>query len=201
MSRKDLDRPTAANDLANYMSNNFSNDVLEPLVQEHLKKQLQMAEEKKFKKVIIEGYPRTANEAQYIMQLARNHTVKVIHLKINLENALVRASKRKRDDDGKDALQYRFSFWKNNEDSILKSFKEKSAVLREIDVNDSSKETICHQVLQILNSCAPVLKATPDSHEKENAVQEKAPSSFWGARQCFGKRDDCSDAVTPRRLL
>lgn len=180
LALRDLDHPSTANDLSNYIGNNFSNDVLGPLVNEYV--EMQLAAEVRAegeargtpRAVVIEGYPRTREESEHVMKMSQSHAVQVVHLNIEMAEALRRGSKRKRDDgDAAQNLEHRCAFWVANEREILEPCRSKT---ESIDVNEMDLVDVMERVAKILAELPPSPTTEP---KKERAPSPSTPSSFW----------------------
>ena len=190
MSRRDLDNETADNDLANYISNNFSNEVLEPLVREHIDEQMRTAAQKGLQRILIEGYPRTRTESEHVAALARtNPNIRVVHLKIDIEHAVRRGEKRKRADEGA-GVERRFEFWRDNEHAILEPCE---SITETVQVTaDTTVDSVVMKIGDIAKRVSSAQAAAEEQAASQAGAQATsltpeavaspsppAPSSFW----------------------
>ena len=165
LANRDLDNESKHNDLANYISNNFSNDVLEPLVKEYVDECIDRAESENALTVLVEGYPRTKSESEHIMSLSKRfENVSVIHLNIDRELALERGTKRKRADD-ESGLHHRYEFWQQTVTDILAPC---AAIVHEFNAANFDAA----QILSLPQESLPDVDESPPP-------PPPCPSTFW----------------------
>ncbi len=101
------------NDLGMYIKNNWNNNVLEPLVEQHVEEQMTRLLEHSGdeRPVIIEGYPRTLNEARHCAHWAKLHPVAIVMFDVPAAVIMERGARRKRD--GHASLETRLQYWRN----------------------------------------------------------------------------------------
>lgn len=180
VAQRNLERPTPETDLANYVGNNWSNDVLEPLVLEHVRDHLRLAEARGAQCVIVEGYPRTAGESVFAATYAAELTsaasgVAVVVLDLSDEDTVVRGTQRARaGDDTATSLVHRLNYWRKNAETILAPAKD---YVRIVSVASGQSVSMVADAIAAL----PLSPTAAAPHAAAAEAAEAPPSSFWRA--------------------
>ena len=96
-------------------------------------KQIQKCEDEGFD-VILDGYPRDVEQAEYIMQNMADKINGAIILEVPKDELYQRLSLRGRDDDQeKEAIDRRFAIFEQNIDLILPLFEAKNVPVKRVD--------------------------------------------------------------------
>lgn len=135
--------------LGRYVANNWNHDSLEPLVIDHVREQLQgITELSPF--VLVDGYPRTEEEALQIPTIARGYPVLVVELYVTKEELFERAvARQRRDDDTEKAQSIRLETYEKNIAKI-RPFLQELGVYCRID-SDQDKDAVTESILEMVD--------------------------------------------------
>ena len=126
-------------------------------------KQIEKAEEEGFD-VILDGYPRDKDQAEYIMNTMADKIDGAIILEVPKEELYERLALRGREDDQeKEAIDRRFSIFEQNIDSILPLLESKNIPIERVDGVGKIEDVTARLV-------AVVEKMNPDATEQAQDV-------------------------------
>jgi len=93
---------------------------------------------------ILDGMPRTAREAQEVLQLFAFD--RVFHLKVDSSTALERLLKRRREDDNPEVIAHRFEVYEQEEKAILELYRN-LGILVEVDASNPSVTAVQREII------------------------------------------------------
>ncbi len=138
-----------------------------------MNKQIQKAEAEGFD-VILDGYPRTKEQAEWIMNNMSEKIDGAIILEVPKEELIERLVLRGRDDDKERAsIERRFEIFEQNIYSILPLFEAKNIPVERVD-GVGTVEEVTERLVKV------VKELDPDAREQENDVNGEEIEKSYG---------------------
>lgn len=138
-----------------------------------MNKQIQKAEAEGFD-VILDGYPRTKEQAEWIMNNISEKIDGAIILEVPKEELIDRLVLRGRDDDKERAsIERRFEIFEQNIYSILPLFEAKNIPVERVD-GVGTVEEVTERLVKV------VKELDPDAREQENDVNGEEIEKSYG---------------------
>ena len=138
-----------------------------------MNKQIQKAEAEGFD-VILDGYPRTKEQAEWIMNNISEKIDGAIILEVPKEELIERLVLRGRDDDKERAsIERRFEIFEQNIYSILPLFEAKNIPVERVD-GVGTVEEVTERLVKV------VKELDPDAREQENDVNGEEIEKSYG---------------------
>lgn len=168
-------------DLGHYIANNWNNEALEPLVMQHVDEMLNAFFQReqgteRNAVVIVEGYPRTAAEAEHCIQWAQRFPSLIIELEVSAAEAKRRSKKRTRDDDNDASFLKRCEHWKEESAAVLRKCDECKLLLR-LSTDEREPEELVAAIGALLEQTKKVLNEVPPPPLSQNDAVPP-PSTF-----------------------